>query len=128
MLNRIDVDKVIPLSYIDKVKTIIDGIDTDDFKLVTKYNLLRCYDEKIRRSESEVALEAFNMVDDILTNKYSFDTEVNEWRYEITLRIVLSLMIYGAINIELDSITREEFIELRTELRSWYKKLKKVVK
>lgn len=123
-----EVKNIMPIDSIIRIKIILDDIDTSDCGLVEKYNQLRKYDGKLKRSESESALTAYNIVDDILTERYIASTEGADWRYECTLRIVMSLMIYGAINIELDNISKEEFISTRTDLRHWYKKLKRVVK
>jgi hypothetical protein len=126
-LTKEDVIKDIPLDTIIKIKRIMDRVDTKDKGLVDKYNQLRTYDDKLRRGESVAGLEAFNIVDDILTRRYISNTETAEWKYETSLRIVMSLMLYGCINIELDEVTKEEFIQIRTDLKTWYKKFKKVV-
>lgn len=128
MLNKQDVVDNIPIEHIIRIKRILDKVDTNDVDLVDKYNQLRKYNDKLGRSESKAALEAYTIVDDILNSKYMYNTEVSEWRYECSLRIVLSLMIYGCINITLDDVTKEEFILIRIELRAWYKKLKRVIK
>lgn len=128
MLSKQEVIDIIPIEHITRIKNILDNVNTDDIDLVDKYNQLRKYNDKLGRSESKAALEAYTIVDDILTSKYMYNSEVSEWRYECSLRIVLSLMIYGCINITLDNVTKEEFILIRTELRVWYKKLKRVIK
>lgn len=128
MLSKQDVIDIIPIEHITRIKNILDNVNTDDIALVDKYNQLREYNDKLGRSESKAALEAYTIVDDILNSKYMYNSEVSEWRYECSLRIVLSLMLYGCINITLDNVTKEEFILIRTELRVWYKKLKRVIK
>lgn len=128
MLSKQEVIDIIPIEHITRIKNILDNVNTDDIDLVDKYNQLRKYNDKLGRSESKAALEAYTIVDDILNSKYMYNSEVSEWRYECSLRIVLSLMIYGCINITLDNVTKEEFILIRTELRVWYKKLKRVIK
>lgn len=128
MLSKQEIIDNIPLDPIIIIKRILDRVDTKDVDLVDKYNQLRKYDDKLRRSESQAALEAYNIVDDILIRRYITTSEIAEWKYECSLRIVLSLMIYGCINIALDEVTKEEFILIRTTLRTWYKQFKKVVK
>lgn len=128
MLSKQEIIDNIPLDPIIRIKRILDRVDTKDVDLVVKYNQLRKYDDKLRRSESQAALEAYELVDDILTRRYITTSEIAEWKYECSLRIVLSLMIYGCINIALDEVTKEEFILIRTTLRTWYKQFKKVVK
>lgn len=128
MLSKQEVIDIIPIEHNTRIKNILDNVNTDDIDLVDKYNQLRKYNDKLGRSESKAALEAYTIVDDILNSKYMYNSEVSEWRYECSLRIVLSLMIYGCINITLDNVTKEEFILIRTELRVWYKKLKRVIK
>ena len=128
MLSKQEIIDNIPLDPIIRIKRILDRVDTKDVDLVVKYNQLRKYDDKLRRSESQATLEAYNIVDDILTRRYITTSEIAEWKYECSLRIVLSLMIYGCINIALDEVTKEEFILIRTTLRTWYKQFKKVVK
>ena len=128
MLSKQEVIDIIPIEHITRIKNILDNVNTDDIDLVDKYNQLRKYNDKLGRSKSKAALEAYTIVDDILNSKYMYNSEVSEWRYECSLRIVLSLMIYGCINITLDNVTKEEFILIRTELRVWYKKLKRVIK
>ncbi len=128
MLSKQEIIDNIPLDYIIRIKRILDRVDTKDVDLVVKYNQLRKYDDKLRRSESQAALEAYDLVDAILSRRYITTSEIAEWKYECSLRIVLSLMIYGCINIALDEVTKEEFILIRTTLRTWYKQFKKVVK
>lgn len=128
MLSKQEIIDNIPLDYIIRIKRILDRVDTKDVDLVVKYNQLRKYDDKLRRSESQAALEAYELVDAILSRRYITTSEIAEWKYECSLRIVLSLMIYGCINIALDEVTKEEFILIRTVLRTWYKQFKKVVK
>ena len=128
MLSKQEVIDNIPLDYIIRIKRILDRIDVKDASLVDKYNQLRKYDDKLGRSESQAALEAYNIVDAILVRRYISNTEVSEWKYECSLRIVMALMIYGCINITLDEVSKDEFILIRTSLRTWYKQFKKVVK
>ena len=128
MLSKQEIIDNIPLDPIIIIKRILDRVDTKDVDLVDKYNQLRKYDDKLRRSESQAALEAYELVDAILSRRYITTSEIAEWKYECSLRIVLSLMIYGCINIALDEVTKEEFILIRTTLRTWYKQFKKVVK
>lgn len=128
MLSKQEIIDNIPLDHIIRIKRILDRVDTKDVDLVVKYNQLRKYDDKLRRSESQAALEAYELVDAILSRRYITTSEIAEWKYECSLRIVLSLMIYGCINIALDEVTKEEFILIRTVLRTWYKQFKKVVK
>lgn len=128
MLSKQEIIDNIPLDPIIRIKRILDRVDTKDVDLVVKYNQLRKYDDKLRRSESQAALEAYELVDAILSRRYITTSEIAEWKYECSLRIVLSLMIYGCINIALDEVTKEEFILIRTTLRTWYKQFKKVVK
>lgn len=128
MLTKEAVIYNIPLVHITRIKRIIDDIDTNYVSLVDKYNQLKKYDVKLRRSESQAAIEAYNIVDDILMQRYIFSSEVSEWKYECTIRIVMSLMIYGSINITIDELTRDEFIIIRKSLRTWYKQFKRVVK
>lgn len=128
MLSKKEIIDNIPLDYIIRIKRILDRVDTKDVDLVDKYNQLRKYDDKLGRSESQAALEAYNIVDEILSRRYISTSEIAEWKYECSLRIVMSLMIYGCINIALDEVTKEEFILIRKSLRSWYKQFKKVVK
>lgn len=128
MLTKEAVIYNIPLVHITRIKKIIDDIDTNYVSLVDKYNQLKKYDVKLRRSESQAAIEAYNIVDDILMQRYIFSSEVSEWKYECTIRIVMSLMIYGSINITIDELTRDEFIIIRKSLRTWYKQFKRVVK
>lgn len=128
MLTKEAVIYNIPLVHITRIKKIIDDIDTNYVSLVDKYNQLKKYDVKLRRSESQAAIEAYNIVDDILMQRYIFSSEVSEWKYECTIRIVMSLMIYGSINITIDELTRDEFIIIRKSLRTWYKQFKRVVR
>lgn len=128
MLTKEAVIYNIPLVHITRIKRIIDDIDTNYVSLVDKYNQLKKYDVKLRRSESQAAIEAYNIVDDILMQRYIFSSEVSEWKYECTIRIVMSLMIYGSINITIDELTRDEFIIIRKSLRTWYKQFKRVVR
>lgn len=128
MLTKEAVIYNIPLVHITRIKRIIDDIDTNYVSLVDKYNQLKKYDVKLRRSESQAAIEAYNIVDDILMQRYVSISEVSEWKYECTIRIVMSLMIYGSINITIDELTRDEFIIIRKSLRTWYKQFKRVVK
>lgn len=128
MLTKEAVIYNIPLVHITRIKKIIDDIDTNYVSLVDKYNQLKKYDVKLRRSESQAAIEAYNIVDDILMQRYISISEVSEWKYECTLRIVMSLMIYGSINITIDELTRDEFIIIRKSLRTWYKQFKRVVR
>lgn len=127
MPSKQEIIDSIPIDNIIKIKRILDNIDTKDRAIVDKYNQLKNYDEKLRKSESKAAVEAYDLVDDILLKRYISNSEVAEWRYECTLRIVMSLIVYGAINVTLDNITQEEFISIRTSFRTWYKKFKKVV-
>lgn len=127
MLSKQEMIDSIPIDNIIKIKRILDNIDTNNKIIVDKYNQLKNYDEKLRKSESKAAVEAYDLVDDILLKRYISNSEVAEWRYECTLRIVMSLIVYGAINVTLDNITQEEFISIRTSFRTWYKKFKKVV-
>lgn len=128
MPSKQEIIDSIPIDSIIKIKRILDNIDTTDRAIVDKYNQLKNYDEKLRKSESKAAVEAYDLVDDILLKRYISNSEVSEWRYECSLRVILSLMIYGCINISLDEVTKDEFILIRTTLKSWYKQLKKVVK
>lgn len=128
MLSKKEIIDNIPLDYIIRIKRILDRVDAKDADLVDKYNQLRKYDDKLGRSESQAALEAYNIVDEILSRRYITTSEIAEWKYECSLRIVMSLMIYGCINIALDEVTKEEFILIRKSLRTWYKQFKKVVK
>lgn len=128
MLTKEAVIYNIPLVHITRIKKIIDDIDTNYVSLVDKYNQLKKYDVKLRRSESQAAIEAYNIVDDILMQRYIFSSEVSEWKYECTIRIVMSLMIYGSINITIDELPRDEFIIIRKSLRTWYKQFKRVVR
>ena len=127
MSSKQEIIDIIPKNDIEFIYTLLANLDFTDSDILTKYRQLKQYDDKLRRSESEAALEAYNLVDYILSCLYNPDTE-SENTINFSMRIVMSLMIYGCINIELDGITREEFIRIRTELRSWYKKFKKVVK
>lgn len=128
MLTKSELISNIPLDTILRIKAIVDGVDVKNDNIVERYNQLRKYDDKLRNNESVTAAEVYDIVDTMLLSKISFNTEVDEWRYECILRIVLSLMIYGSINITIDELTKDEFIAIRTSLRQWYKQFKRVSK
>lgn len=128
MLRKQELVDNIPIEDIITIYSIFEVLDVTDDVILKKYNQLKEYDDKLRRSESEAALEAYNIVDAILIQLYGDNVLNSKLRFSFSIRVLMSLMVYGCINVELDIITKEEFIRIRTNLRSWYKQFRKVVK
>lgn len=117
-----------PTNDIERLIKLFSNITNDDEELIEHYNKLRSYDCKLRRAESKRAIIAYNIIDNILLSKYLLTSEISEWRYETVLRIIMSLAIYGIINVELKDVDKEEFINIRTNFKNWYINLKRKIK